>query len=539
MNIDAIEKRRLAEQTRLDASKTIEERRLWGQFATPPSLARDIAAATVPFLDGTRPLEMLEPAAGTGAFVSSFLATKETGVTSVTAIERDPEFHRAGEVLWRGFPCRYRLADFTTSTLDQLFDLVVAIPPYVRHHGIDGADKKRMQDAIQAETGIRLSGLAGLYCHFLLLSRKWMRPGAVGVWLIPSEWMSVNYGVAIRQFLSEHVRLPRIHRFDAADVRFSDALVSSCVVWFANAAPADEALFTEGPDILKPLRTSRIQIGTLRRTTKWPPADASSELGGSISRLRDFFTIRRGIATGDNAFFVLSEEKAAILGIPRRFLKPILPSPRHLKTDHVQSDRGGIPTNVPRLLLLDCTGVPAEDLPEAVRAYLASGAKTTGRKKLCASRIHWHDQEQRPPAPFLCSYMGRGNGSGAPVRFILNDSAAIATNSFLMMYPKASLEALVRKDTGALESVWALLRAIPAQEFRRAGRCYGGGLQKMEPRELGDLDVSALADWMAKQSVVYPRPPPEQLLLAMEAKTPYDGKGKRRRRGKDAHTPRL
>ena len=522
MNIDAIEKRRLAEQTRLDASKTIEERRSWGQFATPPSLARDIAAATVSFLDATRPLEMLEPAAGTGAFVSAFLSTKETGVTSVTAIERDPEFHRAGEVLWRGFPCRYRLADFATSTPDQLFDLVVANPPYVRHHGIDGADKKRMQNAIQAETGIRLSGLAGLYCHFLLLSRKWMRPGAVGVWLIPSEWMSVNYGAAIRQFLAEYVRLLRIHRFDAADVRFSDALVSSCVVWFANAAPADEALFTEGAEILKPVRSSRIPLSALRRATKWPPVDAASELGGSISRLRDFFTIRRGIATGDNAFFVLSEEKAAILGIPRRFLKPILPSPRHLKTDHVQSDRGGIPANVPRLFLLDCTGVPAEDLPEAVRAYLASGAETTGRKKLCASRVHWHDQEQRDPAPILCSYMGRGNGTGAPVRFILNESRAIAANSYLMLYPREALSRLFRNDPEAAKSVWTLLQAIPANEFRRAGRCYGGGLQKMEPRELGDLNVSALADWMAAQSALYLQHEPEQLLLAMEAGRQYD-----------------
>ena len=521
MNIAEIEKRREAEQARIDALKTIEERRSQGQFATPPELARDIAAATAPFLDATSPVVMLEPAAGTGAFVSAFLAMGESAVSSVTAIERDPVFHHAAEALWHGFPCRYRLADFTLAAPDQLYDLVVANPPYVRHHGIDGAVKKRLQALIQSETGIRLSGLAGLYCHFLLLSRKWMSPGGIGVWLIPSEWMAVNYGAAIRRFLSEHVRLLRIHRFDAADVRFSDALVSSCVVWFSNAAPAAEALFTEGSDILKPVRACSVKTSSLRAAKKWPPRETAPVSSEAIPRLRDFFTIRRGIATGDNAFFVLPEEKASTLGIPHRFLKPILPSPRHLKTDHVLSDPSGIPVNAPRRFLLDCTDAEVGALPDAVRAYLATGADTTGRKKLCASRIHWYNQEQRAPAPILCSYMGRGNGTGAPVRFILNDSDAIATNSFLMLYPKAALDTLVQKDPGAWESVWTLLRSIPAQEFRRAGRCYGGGLQKMEPRELGDLDVSSLANWMHSQSPTYSNRQPEQLLLAMEAGARY------------------
>ncbi|MBR0057260.1 MAG: hypothetical protein IJP66_08015 [Kiritimatiellae bacterium] len=49
---------------------------------------------------------------------------------------------------------------------------------------------------------------------------------------------------------------------------------------------------------------------------------------------------------------------------------------------------------------------------EADRAYLAEGVGTTSEKRLCAGRSLWYDQEQRKPAPILCSYLGRGDGAG-------------------------------------------------------------------------------------------------------------------------------
>lgn len=515
MNLEATEASRRAEQQRIDAGKSIGERRAMGQFATPPGLACEIARATVPFLTGNAPLDMLEPSAGTGAFLSAFLGNLNCRIGHATAIELDPDFYAAGQRLWAGLPCEYRNADFTRETPDRKYDLVVANPPYVRHHGIAPEEKRRLQAEVWRETGLALSGLAGLYCHFLLLSLKWMKPGGVGVWLVPAEWMSVNYGSALRTFLAEKVRLLRVHRFAADDVRFADALVSSCIVWFQNAPPAGTARFTDGGDLLHPSSAREIPTAMLRSAPKWPPAQTQGTRDGT-PRLRDYFAIRRGIATGDNAFFILAEKDAADRGLSRDYLKPILPSPRHLGTDCVRADGEGIPTNARRLFLLDCTGKEPGELPEEVRAYLASGEETAAKKKLCAARTHWYDQEQRLPAPILCSYMGRGDGTGAPVRFILNESGAIATNSFLMLYPKGALSRRLRECPQDAEAVWERLRAIPAAEFRRAGRCYGGGLQKMEPRELGDLDATVLRDWLADGSAfLYPETESGQLLFAM------------------------
>jgi adenine-specific DNA-methyltransferase len=40
------------------------------------------------------------------------------------------------------------------------------------------------------------------------------------------------------------------------------------------------------------------------------------------------FYIKRGIATGANAFFILAAEQIERRGLPHEFFTPILPSPR-------------------------------------------------------------------------------------------------------------------------------------------------------------------------------------------------------------------
>jgi hypothetical protein len=71
---------------------------------------------------------------------------------------------------------------------------------------------------------MKLSGLAGLYGHFIGLSHAWLAPDAISCWLVPSEFMDVNYGLAIKWYLLDRVTLLRIHRFDP-------------IVCFRNTAP--------------------------------------------------------------------------------------------------------------------------------------------------------------------------------------------------------------------------------------------------------------------------------------------------------------
>lgn len=91
--------------------------------------------------------------------------------------------------------------------------------------------------------------------------------------------------------------------------------------------------------------------------------------------------------------------------------------------------------------------------------------------------------------------MGRGSGNGGkPFRFILNRSRAIATNTFLNLYPKPHLEARLAREAGLLDRIWTELNNLDSSSMKAEGRVYGGGLHKMEPKELAKVPVPALGD---------------------------------------------
>ena len=310
---DSFENRRLILQTELDARKTIEERRRLGQFATPTSLARDIVSFGINNMDAPHEIRFLDPAFGTGAFYSALLAEANVNdITTVTAVEIDPLFAKATNDFWSDYNINIINEDFTNIEPDGYYNLVICNPPYVRHHLINQDDKIRIKSKTETTADVKLSGLTGLYCHFLLQSVQWMDERAVAGWLIPSEFMDVNYGKAIKDFLLNKVELFRIHRFDPGDVQFEDAIVSSAVVWFRKRKPTTSSvMFTYGGSLESPKESKDISIDTLQNETKWtrfPCLPRRSEKKHA-PKLKDYFDVKRGIATGGNDFFIMEESR--------------------------------------------------------------------------------------------------------------------------------------------------------------------------------------------------------------------------------------
>jgi len=245
--------------------------------------------------------------------------------------------------------------------------------------------------------------------------------------------------------------------------------------------------------------------------SKWtgiPFAEPDSRFG-QAARLGDLFTIHRGIATGANSFFVLPERKAQALGLPEQMLTPILPSPRYLDMDEIVGDSDGIPKIPRRLMLIDCR-LPEEDVKREfpkLWAYLQEGASAgVSQRYLCRHREPWYVQEHRPAAPFLCTYMGRYKPDKTVFRFVLNDSKATAANVYLLLYPKPPLARAISRNKSKMRAVWKALCSIDTERLTGVGRVYGGGLHKLEPKEL----AAAPADAVLK---VVPEAEPSQTML--------------------------
>jgi hypothetical protein len=77
-------------------------------------------------------------------------------------------------------------------------------------------------------------------------------------------------------------------------------------------------------------------------------------------------------------------------------------------------------------------------------------------------------------------------------RFILNHSRAIAANAYLLLYPKPALARMARERPELVRAVWTALKAIPWNVLIGVGRGYGGGLHKMEPKELAEAPAARL-----------------------------------------------
>ncbi|MCL2152430.1 MAG: Eco57I restriction-modification methylase domain-containing protein [Oscillospiraceae bacterium] len=493
---DSIENHRLDLQTELDAQKTIEERRRLGQFATPTSLAREIISFGINNMDTPHNIKFFDPAFGTGAFYSALLAEVDVNdITLATAVEIDPLFADATNDFWHDHNISIINADFTGIEPDDNYNLIICNPPYVRHHLINADNKVRIKDKTEISSGVKLSGLAGLYCHFLLQSVKWMDECAVAGWLIPSEFMDVNYGKAIKNFLLREVELFRVHRFNPSDVQFEDALVSSAVVWFKKRKTTTKSVtFTFGGTLACPKESKEISIDTLYKEAKWTrfPCLPQRKTKEKSLKLKDYFDVKRGIATGGNEFFIMEESRILDLGLPFEFFRPVLPSARYVQITEIESDALGNPILPQRLFLLDCrlNEVEVREKYPRLWDYLESGRESVGNGYLCKSRKCWYFQEQREAPMLICTYMGRQSTEGGRAfRFILNNSRATVTNSYLALYPRKSLSESLAQKPNLKKTVWELLNAITPDSLHSEGRVYGGGLQKIEPKELLNVDV--------------------------------------------------
>jgi hypothetical protein len=496
-----LEERRLQEQTRLDSLKTASQRNKWGQFATPPELALSLARYAHSLM-GETPTRFLDPAIGTGSFFSAALqAFGSKQLIAATGIELDPLFAQTAATLWEGQGLQVIKGDFTKQRVPEgRFNLVLTNPPYVRHHHLGAEDKDRLRARLAQAMHLDISGLAGLYCYFLLLCHEWMEEQGLALWLIPSEFMDVNYGVTLRRYLTERVTLLHIHRFCPTDVQFTDALVSSAVVVFRKAPPpaGHAARFSFAGPIERPQAEAQVPLETLRRSRKWTqfPASASVNAAGGAT-LGDIFIIKRGLATGSNSFFILTEEEIQERHIPRQFTKPILPGPRYLIADTIDALPNGAPDVSPRLYLIDCSETEKRIQAHWPRfyEYLQLGKRRRIHEAyLTSRRAPWYSQEQRPPAPFLCTYMGRSRDGKHPFRFLWNRSQATAHNVYLMLYPTGPLRAALKRHPELHANVFEALQRITPEQLITEGRVYGGGLHKVEPRELAQIPARLVLD---------------------------------------------
>jgi adenine-specific DNA-methyltransferase len=128
-----------------------------------------------------------------------------------------------------------------------------------------------------------------------------------------------------------------------------------------------------------------------------------------LVELGDLASVKRGIATGANDFFILSENEVRQRNISRKYLRPIITNARFIPhIDFTDVDFESLKKQGVKVWLLDVADTIEELKGDPVADYLALGQRRELHERyLTKTRKKWYFQQKRPPPTIIFPLMMR------------------------------------------------------------------------------------------------------------------------------------
>lgn len=308
------------EINKLPDSRIVRARQ-FGSYYTPDNIADTLAKWAV-----RNGQEMIvEPSAGHGALITAAFkqAAKQAKNPSlnVTAFDIDPS---AIEVLknLEFANLTIKKEDFLEhSSADQVFDVVLANPPFTRNHSLTESKRKMLRERSGA------LGAIGLWGYFLLHSLKFLRHGGRLASIVPRSAIFTNHGKKFLGRLCENFSSVGIYA------------LSNKPVW-SNSADEDGAvILADGHGG----RCNTYSSGELTDDGEiiYRALDGSGFYSKMINRsvtLGSVASISIGTVTGRNSVFLLTEGERISARLSTEDIRPVISRSRQLKGLSVDAD---------------------------------------------------------------------------------------------------------------------------------------------------------------------------------------------------------
>ena len=453
-------------------------RRFLGTFFTPAAVVEymlEISGRLLP-----RPSVVIDPGAGVGAFTLA-AATRWSEATLVAV---DVNVVTLGMLAARGsdLGCRLRLVhdDFMLWSQSGAREhsgprLWIGNPPYTRHQGMPLALKKSAHDL---QTSLVKSGLAGLSAYFLAAILQSVHPEDAVCLLLPGSWTNTRFGSPLRtELVAMLQREVGLLGFPSERQLFPGTRVTGMVLLIGPESPNHQALWSASADMLGGVvsvtgRVERSRVDVPAHgfgSWLWGDTEPDTEAGIALSEIA---RVRRGVATGANRFFFLTDEQAQ--SMPPQYIRPAIQTLRELPSSvlnfaaHAALGRRGR-----RRWLLE---LPVDaDLAwnAALREWRARAESLVRDRYLAIHRDAWYAVEHIEPPDILVSPMGKGR-----MKAVLNAAAAVPSNAIYGIYLQSD-----RRFSAEQLCEW--LNSPSGQHaLHRRARAYGSGLFKLEPKDL-------------------------------------------------------
>lgn len=464
----------------------LAHRKEYAQFFTPVEIAQFMSRW---LLMGNSIHSVLEPAFGLGIF-SRALLEKEKDL-HITAYDIDSVIlqtaHRTFE---NNMNVTISQQDYIQADWEQKYDGIICNPPYLKFHDYDNVTNIA---AIKQHLNYNLSGFTNLYTLFLLKSINQLNIGGKCAYIIPSEFLNADYGVAVKKYLLESKKLCHIIVFDFKEEIFEDAITTACIVLCSNVRTNHSVRFSYVQDLsqLNDIEESinsqeypdcyfqEYEYSALNPSIKWRNyyIKVNRPKYRNLVPFHTFAKVSRGIATGANQFFTFNVIKGKQYHIPQTSLRPCICHCTDVTTAFFDNDDfEKLSAAGKTVFLFDGQKNPEDTY---VKQYIRYGVDTwINQKFLTASRSPWYALENRPAPPIWVTVFNR-NG----LRFVRNYSQATNLTTFHSVYINETY-------LNYTDLLFAYLLTKTAHDiFDTNRREYGKGLGKFEPNDLNHSNV--------------------------------------------------
>ena len=367
--------------------------KLTGSFYTPHNLVNymvDYVSKRI------QPQSILEPSAGDGRFISPLFKLN----APITSVEFEREkakclIKRFGDVcaIWEG--------DFLKLSLEHetQFDLIIGNPPYITKKTMPKEQCDRSIKLVN-QFSLNASLFQNMWVSFLLASLRLLSPTGAIFFVLPFEFLQVQYAEKLRTFLEEKFNTIEITTFE--DRVFTDIEQDICLVYFSNEKTAKPFIryttLKSDTDLAVTFHSMIMRNKPLKKWSNCILNDEETEKLQKIAinypRIEAVGNISPGIVTGANSFFIRSKSNIEQLEITSTNILPIIiksstipPLLLFTERDFASIAETGVPAYVLNLKTLQ-----RSEFSPALVAHIKSGKKKEIHKRYkCKSRKRWFD----------------------------------------------------------------------------------------------------------------------------------------------------
>lgn len=432
-------------------------------------------------------VNVLEPSAGDGRFLSVLLS-QSNRVKAIELFDKKvkdiSQKYKSPNLIVE----QKNFLDFARISKEK-YSLIIGNPPYINPKVMEKNDIKKAKELCEIE-GIDTSIMQNMWAAFVVGASRLLLPSGTIFFVLPTEFLQVQYAEKLRAHLEE--KFNTIHIISFQEAIFTDIEQEVCLVYLSNRTQeepyilyeiykdtvSDELLFSNTIKKNKPLKKwsnailSDDEILLLRDTSK------------NYSTVNDMGTTAPGIVTGGNKYFIITEEKVNEYEC-QAYVLPILQKSSYMPEDTIIMDVDLIKElNLKKkpAYLLNLAKVKEEELPNKLRTYLDwAKAQKVGDIELvkcfkCANRKPWYGVPivNKGDVVFFKRY------HLAP-RVYVNNADVHTTDAGYHIRLKSEWE----KES----VVFCFYNSLTLAQCEFQGRYYGGGVSELVPSEFKELKI--------------------------------------------------